>query len=134
MRLIARQTMDHSIRIYIGKKSVEIIYAALEEIFTYDYPLCANYLSKYLKGAVKNDRLEWKEHFFFTHGEQHDKCPDEAFGILRKYWVSVAGKAESEQMVALRALGPQKSSSLGSEGPASTSPPLSQVSNNIFYM
>ncbi|KAG0595072.1 hypothetical protein M758_UG136800 [Ceratodon purpureus] len=39
---------------------------------------------------------------------------------------TTTGKAESEQMVALRALGPQKSSSLGSEGPASTSPPLSQ--------
>ncbi|KAG0621730.1 hypothetical protein M758_3G044300 [Ceratodon purpureus] len=131
VRLIARQTMDHSIRSYIGKKdiwwkSVETIYAALEEIFTYDYPLCANYLSKYLKGAVKNDRLEWKEHFFRKHGEQHDKCPDAAFAILRKYWVSVAGKAESEQMVALRSLGPQKSNSLGSNGPASTSPALSQ--------
>lgn len=130
--LVARQTMDHSIRSYVGKKGtwwklVQKIYATLDEVFTYDYPLCANYLSKYLKGAVKNDRLEWEDHFFATHGEQHEKCPDEAFATLRKYWVSIAGKAESEQMVALRALGPQKSNSFASRGPTSTSTPLSQV-------
>ncbi|KAG0589266.1 hypothetical protein KC19_1G008400 [Ceratodon purpureus] len=39
---------------------------------------------------------------------------------------TTTGKAESEQMVALRSLGPQKSNSLGSNGPASTSPALSQ--------
>ena len=135
VRLVARQTMDHSIRSYVGKKGtwwkvVQKIHAALDEVFTYDHPLCANYLSKYLKSAVKNDRLEWKEHFIATHGEKHERCPDEAFATLRKYWVSIAGKAESEQMAALRLLGPQKTSSLGSRGRKSTSTPLSHVSNN----
>lgn len=132
VRLIARQCMDQSIRSYTGKKkewwkAIDKIYAALEEVFTYDHPLCAKYLSKYLKGTVKNDRLEWKEYFFSSQGKQHEKCPDEAFRTLRKYWVSVAGKAESEQMVALRALGSHKSSSHGSQGLASTSTPHSQV-------
>ncbi|KAG0596126.1 hypothetical protein M758_UG226500 [Ceratodon purpureus] len=132
VRLIARQCMDHSIRSYKGKKgewwkAVDKVYAALEEVFTYDHPLCATYLSKYLKGAIKNDRLEWKEFFISSSGKQHEKCPDEAFRTLRKYWVSVAGKSESEQMAALRALGSQKSSSHGSQGPASTSTPRSQA-------
>ena len=90
VRLVARQNMDQSIRSYRGKKgawwkAVDKIYVALGEIFTYDYPLCVKYLSKYLKGAVKNDRLEWKEFFFAHKGAQHEKCPDEAFGTLRKY-------------------------------------------------
>ena len=136
VRLIARQSMDQSIRSYRGKKgawwkSVDKIYHALNDIFTYHYPLCSMYLSKYLKGAVKNDRLEWREFFFRNHGAQHDKCPDEAFGTLRKYWLSVAGKEESENMTALRALGPQKSFSHGSQGPTSTSPTIHQVLFNL---
>ena len=137
VRLFARQSMDQSIRSYRGKKgawwkAVEKIYAMLEEIFTYDYPLCATYLSKYLKGAVKNDRLEWKDYFITTHGGQHDKCPDKAFSILRKYWLSVAGKEESEQMTALRSLGPQKSCSYGSQGIDSTCSPHTQVFFNMY--
>ncbi|KAG0597165.1 hypothetical protein M758_UG317100 [Ceratodon purpureus] len=125
VRLIARQSMDHSIRSYRGKKgawwkAVEKIYIALSDIFTYDYPLCIIYLSKYLKGTVKNDRLEWKDFFIENKGAQHEKCPDEAFGTLRKYWLSVAGKEESENMAAVRALRPRKSNSIGSEGPMST--------------
>ena len=125
--------MDQSIRSYRGKKwawwkAVQRIYDALGEIFTYDYPLCSTYLSKYLKGAVKNDRLEWREFFFANRGAQHDCCPDEAFGTLQKYWLSVAGKEESESMIAHRAFGPRKTNS--SQGPMSTTPSNPQV---IFY-
>ncbi|KAG0588034.1 hypothetical protein KC19_2G210300 [Ceratodon purpureus] len=132
VRLIARQCMDQSIRSYKGKKgdwwkAVDKVYAALGEVFTYDHPLCAKYLSRYLKGAIKNDRLEWKEFFISSQGKQHEKRPDEAFRTLRKYWMSVAGKAESEQMAALRTLGSQKSSSHGSQGPTSTSTPRNQA-------
>ena len=108
-------------------KAVDKIYVALGEIFTYDYPLCAKYLSKYLKGAVKNNKLEQKDYFFANKGAQHDKCPDEAFGTFHKYWLSVAGKEESKSMIALRALGPQKTNGTCSQGPMSTSTPHNQI-------
>ena len=90
VHLLVRCSLDHSIRFYKGRRALWIkcvchVYSKIDTVFTYDYPLSKKYLSKFMRSVIKGDRKTWKSRFCSTHGEQHHKCPDEAFVVLQKY-------------------------------------------------
>ena len=105
-RLCARQTFNFKIRSYKAKtdywnSQIELVASKLSSKFIYSNPLSQAYLGKFLRTAMKTDRKQWKSHFI-QYGLQHEKCPDEAFREWSKYWVSTAGKEESEKMTEMR--------------------------------
>ena len=102
-RLCARQTINYKVRSYKALKpywesQVQCVAEKLSKKFTYSSPLDIKYLGKFLKNTLKNDRKIWKAHFIETGGSKHPKCPEEAFTEWKKYWVSAAGRDESQQM------------------------------------
>ena len=106
-RLTARQTLNFKVRSYKGKNEywmsqVQNIAEKLEQQFTYSRPLDINYLGKFLKNTLKNDRKCWKKFFIDNGGSRHHRCPEEAFIEWRKYWLSAEGKDESIQMTEMR--------------------------------
>ena len=67
-RLCARQTLNFKVRSYKAKREywtsqVEIIAQKLSQQFTYSRPLDIQYLGKFLKNTLKNDRKVWKKIF-----------------------------------------------------------------------
>ena len=106
-RLCARQTLNFKVRSYKGKSEywmsqVQNIAEKLEQQFTYSRPLDINYLAKFLKNTLKNDRKCWKKYFFEHPGLRHPRCSEEAFTEWRKYWLSAEEKDESIQMTEMR--------------------------------
>ena len=106
-RLCARQTLNFKVRSYKAKREywmsqVHVIAQKLDHQFTYSRPLDINYLAKFLKNTLKNDRKCWKKYFFRTSGGRHHQCPVEAFTEWRKYWLSAEGKDESILMTEMR--------------------------------
>ena len=106
-RLCARQTLNFKIRSYKFQREywmsqVQNIAEKLEHQFSSSSPLDINYLGKFLKNTLKNDRKSWKKYFEKNSGMRHPRCPEEAFTEWRKYWLSAEGKDESIQMTEMR--------------------------------
>ena len=105
--LCARQTLNFKVRSYKNKREywmsqVQNIAEKLDHQFSYSRPLDIDYLGKFLKDSIKNDRKCWKKFFFRSSGLRHPRCLEEAFTEWRKYWLSVEGKDESIQMTEMR--------------------------------
>ena len=109
VRTLARRCVNYSYRSYVGKKGewkavIDAIMMSLELVYTFPYPLSRKYVSKFLKGALADDRKVYKAYFIEKKGEQHPDMPDEAFVVWSEWWSSPEGKTEAEDMKALHAM------------------------------
>ena len=74
VRTLARGCVNYSYRSYKGRKAewkgvLDGIRMSLDLIYTFTYPLSRKYLSKFLKGALADDRKAYKAYYFERHGE-----------------------------------------------------------------
>ena len=105
----------------MGKKGewkavIDAIMMSLELVYSFPYPLSRKYVSKFLKGALADDRKIYKAYFIANKGEQHPDMPDEAYLVWSEWWSSPEGKIETEDMKALHAMRKSKrNSSAGDE-------------------
>lgn len=87
---VARCCMNFSQQLYKDKKGdyktiTNGIVIVPKLIYMFTYPLSYKYLSKFLKGALADDRKAFKVHFIATFGEQHLNMHDKAFAV-RSLW------------------------------------------------
>ena len=138
VRTLARRCVNFSYRSYVGKKGewkavIDAIMMSLELVYTFPYPLSRKYVSKFLKGALADDRKIYKAYFIANKGEQHPDMPDEAYLVWSEWWSSPEGKIETEDMKALHAMRKTKRlSNTGGEAsdPSSVDPAANE--NNSF--
>ena len=84
VRTLARRCVNFSYRSYVGKKGewkavIDAIMMSLDLVYKFPYPLSRKYVSKFLKGALADDRKIYKAYFIANSGEQHPDMPDEAY-------------------------------------------------------
>lgn len=77
--LCARQTLNYKVGSYKAKQEywnsqVDCIAQKLAKQFTYSRPLDIQYLGKFLKNTLKNNRKSWKKYFFESSGLRHPPC------------------------------------------------------------
>ena len=109
VRTLARRCVNYSYRTYVGRKGewkavIDAIMMSLELVYEFPHPLSRKYVSKFLKGALADDRKVYKAYFIKNLGEQHPDMPDEAYRVWGEWWTSPEGKSEAEEMKALNGM------------------------------
>ena len=116
VRTLARRCVNYSYRSYVGRKGewkavIDAILMSLELVYEFPHPLSRTYVSKFLKGALADDRKLYKAYFIANKGEQHPDMPDEAYLVWSEWWSSPEGKNEAADMKALHAMRKSKHTS-----------------------
>ncbi|KAG0572922.1 hypothetical protein KC19_VG134500 [Ceratodon purpureus] len=109
VKTLARRCVNYLYRSYVGRKGewkavIDAIMMSLELVYEFPHPLSRTYVSKFLKGALADERKVYKAYFIANKGEQYSDMPDEAYLVWSEWWSSPEGKVEAADMKALHAM------------------------------
>lgn len=81
------------------------VHRELNAMIKFDPPLDTKRVDKYLAGHLRSARAVWKAHWQrYGSEDRHNKCPEEAWAQLIKWWPTSACKDQSAEMSGRRSL------------------------------